>query len=213
MNTRQSYAVGLALVAVSAAASALASPEMPARMATHWNAAGEADGQMPRLLGLAALPALSAGLLALFAVLPRVDPLGENVAAFREQYDAFVVLIVGLLTYVHLLVLAWNAGYRFEMVQALAPVVGVVLYYAGVLMEHAEQNWFVGIRTPWTLSDEEVWRRTHDRAGPLFKLAGAVAALGAVVPSAAIFLVAVPAVAAGAYATAYSYVVHRRVAG
>jgi len=213
MNTRQSSGIGLALVAASVAASALAYPEMPARMATHWNAAGEADGQMPRLLALAALPALSAGLLALFALVPRIDPLGENVAAFREQYDAFVVSVVGLLTYVHLLVLAWNAGFRFEMIQALAPVLGGVLYYAGVLMEHAEQNWFVGIRTPWTLSDEEVWRRTHDRAGPLFELAGLAAALGALVPSAAIFLIAVPAVAVGAYATAYSYVVHRRVAG
>ncbi|WP_134670846.1 SdpI family protein [Halorussus marinus] len=213
MDTRQSYAVGLALVAVGVVASALASPEMPARMATHWNAAGVADGRTPKVIALATIPAVSAGLLALFAVLPRLDPLGENVAAFREQYDAFVVLVVGMLTYLHLLVLAWNAGFEFGMIQALAPAMGVVFYYAGVVLERAEQNWFVGIRTPWTLSDEEVWRRTHDRAAPLFKLAGVVAALGAVVPSAAILLIVVPVVAVGAYATAYSYLVHRRVAG
>lgn len=211
MDTRRSYGVGLGLVALSAAASALAYPELPARMVTHWNAAGEPDGETSRLVALALLPALSVAILGLFAVLPRIDPLGENVAAFRERYDTFVVLAVGLLTYVHLLVLAWNVGYRFEPMQALAPAIGVLFYYAGVVLEHAERNWFVGIKTPWTLSSDEVWKRTHERAAPLFKLAGVVAALGALVPAYAVVLIAVPLAAIAAYTTVYSYVEHRRI--
>lgn len=212
MNLRRSYLVGVGLVALSALASALAAPEMPARMATHWNAAGEVDGQLSKRYALALFPALSAVLLGAFAALPRIDPLGENVARFREQYDTFVVLLLAFLTYVHLLVLAANAGYEFEIVQALAPAVGALLYYVGVLSEHAERNWFVGIRTPWTLSDEEVWKRTHERAAPLFKLAGVVAALAVLVPAYAELLIAGTVAAVALYATVYSYVTYRRVA-
>ena len=212
MNLRRSYLVAAALVAVSALASVLASPEMPARMATHWNAAGEVDGRMAKPFALALLPALSAALLGLFAVLPRIDPLGENVAKFRDRYDTFVVLLVAFLAYLHLVVLGANAGYEFEMIQAVAPAVGGLVYYVGVLSEHAEPNWFVGIRTPWTLSDDEVWNRTHERAGPLFKLAGVVAALGALVPAYAELLIVGPLAAVALYTTAYSYVAYRRTA-
>jgi len=212
MSLRRSYLAGVAIVAGSALASALAAPEMPAEMATHWNAAGEIDGRMDKELALALFPALSAALLALLAAVPRIDPLGENVAAFREQYDSFVVVLLAFLAYVHLLVLAANAGYEFEMIQALAPATGGLFFYVGVLLDHAEQSWFVGIRTPWTLSNEEVWDRTHERAAPLFKLAGGVAVLGALVPAYAELLVVVPVLAVALYATAYSYVEYQRVA-
>jgi len=211
MSLRRSYLAGGLLVALSAAMSALAVPEMPAEMATHWNAAGEIDGRTPKFVALALFPVLSAGMLALFALLPRIDPLGENVAAFREQYDAFVVLLLAFLTYVHALVLAANAGYEFGMVQALAPAVGAFYYYVGVLSAHTERNWFVGIRTPWTISDDEVWRRTHERAAPLFKLAGVAAAFGALVPAYAELLLAVPAFVVALYSTVYSYVAYRNV--
>lgn len=211
MRLRRSYLVGIGLVILSALASVFAYPEMPARMATHWNAAGEIDGRTPRLVALATFPALSAVMLALFAVLPRVDPLGENVEKFRSEYDTFLVLLLAFLTYVQLLVLGANAGYEFEIVQALAPGIGALFYYVGVLMEHAEQNWFVGIRTPWTLSSEEVWNRTHERAAPLFKLAGVIAVLAALVPSYAELLIVAPIGAVALYTTVYSYVAYRRV--
>lgn len=212
MNLRRSYLIGISLVALSAVASLLAAPEMPAEMATHWNAAGETDGRMAKAYALALFPALSAALLGIFAALPRIDPLGENVAEFREEYDTFVVLLLAFLTYVHLLVLGANAGYEFEMSQALAPAIGALFYYVGVLSEHAERNWFVGIRTPWTLSSDEVWKRTHEQVAPLFKVAGVVAALGALVPTYAELLMAAPVAAVALYATVYSYVEYRKTA-
>lgn len=212
MNLRRSYLVGIALVALSAVVSIVAYPEMPAEMATHWNASGEVDGQMSKLVALALFPGLSALLFVAFAALPRIDPLGENVAQFREQYDTFVVLLLAFLAYLHLLVVAANAGYDFQMVQVLAPAIGVLYYYVGVLSEHAERNWFVGIRTPWTISSDEVWKHTHQRVAPLFKLAAVVAVLAALVPTYAELLLAAPVAAIALYATVYSYVEYRRVA-
>lgn len=96
MDTRRSYGVGLGLVALSAAASALAYPELPARMVAHRNAAGKSDGETSRLVTLALLPALSTAVLGLFAVLPRIDPLGESVAALGAAVPAYAVVLIAV---------------------------------------------------------------------------------------------------------------------
>ncbi len=211
MNGRTKYLVALLLVAVAFGASAYFYSQLPDRMATHWNASGNADGTMAKPWGAFLMPALTAGLLALLAVLPNIDPLRENVATFRDHYDLFVVLFVAFMLYVHALVILWNLGYRFDVTTVLAPAIGALFYFIGTLMNRVERNWFVGVRTPWTLSDDEVWDRTHTRAGPLFKLAGLVAALGVAVPEYAVYLMVVPAVAIAIYLTIYSYVQYRRI--
>ncbi len=212
MKGRKSYFVALALVVVSFALSAYYYPRMPDQIASHWNANGNADGSMPKLWGLFLLPTLTAGLLVLFAAIPRIDPLRENIAEFREYYDLFVVLFVAFMLYVHLLTLLWNLGYRFDFTMVLSPAIGVLFYFIGALMGRVERNWFIGVRTPWTLSDEKVWKKTHTRAGPLFKIAGVIAVLAVFVPRYAIYLMVGPVVLVAVYLTLYSYVEYRRVA-
>jgi uncharacterized membrane protein len=210
-DSRKRTVAGLVFVAVAAVASVLAAPELPEEVATHWNAAGEPDGSMATSLVLVGGPALVFGVVALFEIVPRIDPLGKNIGEFQTAYDALAMLTAGFLAYVYGAVLAWNLGYEFEMLQALAPAVAVLYVAVGFLLERAERNWFVGVRTPWTLSSEEVWRHTHDRAGTLFKLAGPVALAGAAVPEYAVYLIAGSAAAIAAYTTVYSYVDYRRV--
>lgn len=156
-------------------------PELPATMEIHWTAAGEADGTTSRAVGVLGIPVLAALLLGLFAVLPTIDPLGENVEAFRGYYDGFVLVLVAFLLGVHGVILAANLGIDVPMVLVVMIGTGAFLAYVGVLLQHAEPNWFVGIRTPWTLSSETVWERTHAVAGPTFVLAGAgIAVVGVV---------------------------------
>ncbi len=212
MKARKSYLIALVLVVVSFALSVYYYPRMPDQIASHWNASGNADGSMPKLWGLFLLPTLTAGLLALFAAIPRLDPLHENIAEFREYYDLFVVLFVAFMVYVHLLTIVWNLGYRFDFTMVLLPAIGVLFYFIGSLMGRVERNWFIGVRTPWTLSDDRVWKKTHTRAGPLFKLAGIIAVLGVFVPRYAIYLLVGPVVLVAIYLTLYSYVEYRRVA-
>lgn len=196
---------------LAAAASALAGPDLPAELAVHFDATGSPDRYFDRPLALAFGPALAAGLVALFAALPWIDPLGENVAEFQRAYDAVAVGTVGLVAYVHGLVLAYNLGVAFDVTVALAPALAVLYYLLGHLLGRAERNWFVGIRTPWTLSDGRVWDRTHDRVAVLFKAAG-VLALGAVVaPSLALYWLVVPVLLASAAGVAYSFVSYRRL--
>jgi uncharacterized membrane protein len=181
VSTPTTRYAGGGLVLLGLLAGALAWPELPATMDVHWNAAGEADGTAPRPVGVFLLPALAALLMGVFGVLPRIDPLGENVAAFRGYYNGFVLVLVAFLTGIHGIVLAANLGADVPLVSLSFVATGALLAYAGVLIGHAEPNWFVGIRTPWTLSSERVWEETHAVAGPLFVVAGVAVAVAAIV--------------------------------
>jgi uncharacterized membrane protein len=207
---RQTIA-GLGLVLATAAASVVFAPRLPGQLATHWTASGVVDGSTPKLAVLAGFPLLTLAFVVLFEVIPRLDPLGENSDDFRRAYDAMAVGIVAFLAYTYGIVLAWNLGSEFAVTQAVAPAIAAVFVGVGYLLERAERNWFVGIRTPWTLSSDAVWRHTHDRVAPLFKLAGLLALAGLVVPEYFLSVVVGPAVAIAVYATVYSYLEYRRI--
>ena len=210
LSTRLRFGVAALLVAVGAAASLAVAPDLPARMVTRWNAAGEPTGTLPRTFGMWLVPGLAAGLLGLFALLPRIDPLGENIAAFRVHYDRFVVVFTAFLIALHLAVLAVNLGYAVD-VTTLAVAGGAALfYYVGTLLPHVEPNWFLGIRTPWTLSDDAVWEKTHALGARLFKLSAVIAAIGLLFGEYAVYLLVGPVLATAAITVAYSYVLYRR---
>lgn len=210
MRSIHRYGIALLITALAGVGSILAAPELPAEMAIHWDASGTADDYAAREVGLTLLPALAVAMLGLFALLPRIDPLGANIQRFRAAYDWFAVLTVALLAYLHGVVLAVNIGYDLSVVQLLAPAVAVVYVAIGFLFERAERNWFVGVRTPWTLSDDAVWDATHARAGQLMKPAGLLA-LGAVaLPEYGVYFLAGPVAAVALYATVFSYVAYTR---
>lgn len=204
---------GLAIVAVTALVSVLAYPALPSRLAIHFDAAGQPDTVVSKPVALAILPVVAAGLVALFRVLPSIDPLGENFAEFQRYYDMIAVVGVGVVGYAHVLVVLWNLGYRFDVGQALVPVLAVTYYVTGLVVENASRNWFVGIRTPWTLSDEEVWDETHSRSGVLFKIAALVALLALPFPGYFTLLAVGPVVVAALLPIAYSFVLYRRLHG
>lgn len=210
MNVRERHVAGIAVVALAAIVSVYAYGRVPEEMVTHWGPSGP-DGSMDRTVALIGLPALAAGLLLVFEIVPRIDPLGQHIRNLGRYYDLMVVVVVGMIGYVHVLVVMWNLGYAFDMIQAIVPAVAAVFYVAGVIMDHVDRNWFLGVRTPWTLSSDEVWERTHAQAGPLFKIA-AVLTLGAVVlPQYGIVFVLGPILAVSAYLTVYSYVAYSRL--
>ena len=94
----------------------------------------------------------------------------------------------------------------------LAPAMGALFVGIGVLMRGAKLNWFMGIRTPWTLSSEEVWDRTHERGSRLFMVSGAFAVLGALADGwLALALILVPVMFTGIYLIYYSYSEYQRL--
>lgn len=211
MSQRHRTIVGLGIVVVSAIASVLAYPELPRQMAVHFTVEGTPDDYLERPIALALLPALELAILGMYAIIPRLDPLGENIAEFEAHYDLVAIATVAILAYVHGAILGYNLGYRFEMGQVIAPMLAVVGIVFGTVVENAERNWFVGIRTPWTLSDEDVWARTHERSAILFKIAGLLALLAIPFPEYFALLAVAPLTLAALIPSAYSYVLYRRL--
>jgi uncharacterized membrane protein len=154
---------------------------------------------------------LTAGILVVFAVIPRIDPLRENIAEFRPYYDWFVVVFAAYMFLVHVGVIAFNLGYEFDFTLFILVGVAGLFYYSGVLLTHAERNWFVGIRTPWTLSSEEVWNRTHALGGRLFKLTAVLTLVGLLFGDYALYFLLVPALLTAGITVVHSYYVYEQI--
>jgi uncharacterized membrane protein len=138
-------------------------------------------------------------------VMPKLDPSG-GLKDFQDSYEWFLSGFVTYMFYIYGLSIMWNLGWRFDMLRLLAPVIGILFVGIGYMLDIAKFNWFVGIRTPWTLSSEVVWDRTHRLGGKLFKICGIFALLGIFTKGwIALFLLIVPILGASAYLIYYSY--------
>ena len=184
--------------------------QFPDRIASHWNIKGEVDSYMSKFWGLFLMPIILLGLWLLFLLIPRIDPLKKNIEKFRKYFDVFIVLITLFLFYIYLLAIAWNTGMRFDMGRAVVPAMGILFYYIGVLLKHAKRNWFIGIRTPWTLSSDKVWEKTHEIAGKFFKIAGVIAVLGIFFPQWVFLIVVAPILLFVIYIFIYSYFLYQK---
>jgi len=180
--------------------------KMPLEMASHWNSKGEIDGYMSKTYGLFLMPVISIILVLLFILILKIDPLKKNIKKFIKYYGGLVLLIILFFFYLHLLVIFANLGYEFNMTLMMVPGLGVLFYFLGMILSKAKRNWFVGIRTPWTLSSDKVWDKTHLLGGKLFKIAGVIAFVGLILPDYAIWFAVVPILIFVFYLVVYSYV-------
>jgi len=210
-NMKKSIIIILLIILISFAVGIYLYPQMPEKIASHWNAQGEVDGYMSKFWGLFLMPIISLALFLLFLFIPKIDPLKANIEKFRKYFDYFMVIFFAFLFYLYLLTIAWNLGERFNMIQFLSPAFGTLFFYCGIMIENAKRNWFIGIRTPWTLSNEEVWKKTHDVGGKLFKIAGVIAFGGLILPNLALFLVLFPVLFFTLYVTVYSYLEYKKI--
>jgi uncharacterized membrane protein len=145
---------------------------LPDEVITHWDINGQADGWGAKSTLVVFIPFLIIGLYLLFRFLPKMDPKKENYIKFDAAYNAFRLLIVAFLAAVYFISVYINLGYNLPMSDLMTWLVGALFITIGFLIKDVKQNWFMGIRTPWTLSNEEVWRKTHLMAQKVFVLGG-----------------------------------------
>ena len=180
-------------------------PRLPELVASHWNMNGQVNGYTTRFWGAYGMPVILAVLSLIFTLVPRIDPKRANIEKFRGHYDNFLVVFFLFMLYIYSLTLARNLGSVFNLAQYITPAIGVLFFNIGVLLSHSSQNWFIGIRTPWTLSSVDVWNKTHALGGKLFKLSGLLAACGFIFPAYSIFFILVPVLFSSILVVYYSY--------
>jgi len=211
---RKPLILSLALVAAMAAVSLYGWIAIPsgARIAIHWGLEGAPDGFAGKGLALSVMPAIALLISAALALVPRIDPRRSNLLQSSKAYGAVWVSVVGLLALVHAAIVANALGFTFEMTTLIGLGIGLLFMILGNFLGKVRSNFFFGIRTPWTLSSDRVWDRTHRTAGPLFILLGLAICLAAVFLSPRAFFVLLLAgvVAVTVFVLAYSYVLWRQ---
>jgi len=212
MSTRTTVIVSLVFILAALVLSLAVYGRLPERVASHWDVNDQVNGTTSRFWGAFLMPILASVMLGLFLVIPGIDPLKANIAKFRGFFNTFIALIMAFLLYLHVLSIAWNLGVQsFRMSTALLPALGLLFAFAGVMMRQAKRNFFIGIRTPWTLSSDKVWDETHRLGATLFIASGVLALLGALLPGpVAYWLVLAPIMASTLIVIVYSYVLWRR---
>lgn len=211
MTTKLTSIIVLALIAFAVIAGLSLWNQLPDQMASHWNAYDQVDGYISKFWGVFLMPLITLGMFVMFLVVPALDPLKANIAQFREAFNMFIALISAFMLYIHGLTLAWSLGYQdFKMSAAMLPFMGVLFIAIGYLLRKAKRNFFIGIRTPWTLSSDLVWNKTHQLGSVLFILSGAFAIAGGFFGGmAAIWLMFVPLIGSSLFLVIYSYVLYR----
>jgi uncharacterized membrane protein len=210
MSTKTSTIISVVLITIALIAGIFLYARLPDPMPSHWNAAGQVDGYMSKFWGIFLMPITTVALVGLFLVIPQIDPLKANIAKFRGVFNWFIVAFVAYMLYIYALTLAASLGFQFNMTIMLLPVVGLLFIGIGYMMRQAKRNFFIGIRTPWTLSSETVWDETHKLGSNMFMIAGVVTIVSAFLGENGIWLMLVAILAAAFVPIVYSYILWRR---
>jgi uncharacterized membrane protein len=209
MLIRKSEWFLLAMVVAAFALGAWIYPQMPSLVASHWDAAGNVNGFMPRFWGVFLFPIIFFAIATLFFMAPRIDPRKDNIARFRKYFDYFIIGFGVFFLYIYALTLAWDVGYRFDFVLAIMPPLAGMIWLLGALLPHTELNFTIGIRTPWTISSETVWKKTHRAGGIAFRMCAVIALVGILFRPFELWFFIAPIVVAALGLVVYSYVLYR----
>lgn len=165
----------LLMIAAACAATVYYWPLLPEVLPVHWNAHGEADRFGQRWSYFALGPGVMLLALAAFWIAPHLSPRRYEVDSFASTFSYIGTVIVAMMGYVYALMLAQAVHGGVAIERAVPAGIAVLLVLAGNPMGKVRRNFFLGIRTPWTIASEAVWYRTHRMAAKLMVASGLLA--------------------------------------
>ncbi|HEY9061387.1 MAG TPA: SdpI family protein [Pseudobacteroides sp.] len=187
--------------------------KLPQKIPMHWNMEGQVDRMSDKFPGAFILPLIILAMPVLMGVLPRIDPKRANYKLFGNSYYAIRLCTVVVLVCINLYMLFTSLGYSmFRMDTFIKIMVGVLIAVLGNVMPKLKQNYFAGIKTPWTLASEEVWFAVHRITGMLWFAAGILMVILGLIPGIVpviAYIAIIPVI--GIYPIVYSYFVFKRL--
>ncbi|MEH7606834.1 SdpI family protein [Priestia megaterium] len=160
----------------------IALPHLPATMPIHWGANGEADGFATKINAMILTVGIMVLIYFIIAFVPRIDPRKENYKYFSKTYNILLNAVLLLFFFVNMSTILQGLGYNVPM-SYIAPIMaGLVFIIIGNYLQRVRSNYFMGIRTPWTLSNETVWKKTHRLSGKIFFIGGLLILISAFLP-------------------------------
>jgi len=146
---------------------------LPDKVPMHYNYTGEVDrygSKMELLLIPILLPLLT---FLLMKLVPKIDP-KDKLKEMGGKYDKLTLILVGFMSALAFYIIYTAANPAKLQISMISVLIGALLINLGNFMKTIKENYFVGIRTPWTLEDTEIWKATHKQAGYLMMIGGAL---------------------------------------
>ncbi len=186
--------------------------KLPAELPTHWNASGEADGFSSKLTTFFMSNGMMVLMYVMFLILPKIDPKKINYKYFSKGYSSIVIGIMILFFAINLGTIYIGLGHELKMERLIVILIGVLFLFVGNYMQQVKSNYFMGIRTPWTLSNETVWNKTHRVGSKVFMIAGILIMVTVFLPpSMMIWAIITIAFLMSAIPIVYSYVLYKKI--
>jgi len=200
------------VIAAMAIFAAVVFPDLPDRIPTHFGVSGEPDDWMARWPGAFSFSGIALGLWLLLLGLRRIDPRRAHYERFDDTYWTILNVITLLLAATQAMSLGLGLGWPIDASRVLYVIMGLFFLILGNYLPRLKSNWWIGIRTPWTLDSERAWRDTHRVGGRTFVIGGLLVVLAALfLPRGVREWVGTPAIVfAVATPVVYSYFAYRR---
>ncbi|MGE0480629.1 MAG: SdpI family protein [Phycisphaerae bacterium] len=213
MISRVHLIIMCGLILVGLAIGAGFYPALPNPAPMHWNWRGEVDGYGPPWVAAFLMPLVGIGITLLLCGLPLLGPFRQNFARIGATYGRIGVLLIATFVALHVVVLLESTGRGVGIGNAIALVLGVLFACLGNWMGKIRRNFYLGIRTPWTLANDLVWERTHRVGGRVFVAVGLATIVCALLGPQWLCAVVLlgGAVGAAVWAFVYSAVLYRRL--
>ena len=203
----------LFIIALQVIVSVASYPFLPAIVPSHWDAAGQVNGYTPKWLNAILWPGISIGIYLLIQVLNTVSPRLNNQGR-RANKNIINLFLVGILLFMLIVQLATTAyilGFPVDITVVISVALSLLFIFLGNFMGKLRRNFWGGIRTPWTLTNETVWERTHRLAGFLFVGGGILGLVVSFIPGVGFYGILVIVLVAAFVPVIYSYIVYQRV--
>ena len=154
-------------------------------MLGHWGADGKVDGMISKTVGIYLIPVLTVILYLGLLVIPKIEVYQKNLEDFAAQFWGFKVMLVFVMGVIYVATLLPNLGFwkSTDPLIIIVPAIAMLFFYVGYMLNFTKRNYFIGVRTPWTLADEKIWEKTNKLAGKLFWVCGALTLVSLVTPS------------------------------
>lgn len=209
-SNRKYYLGAAAIILATLAGTIIAYPHLPQIVATHWDVSGHANGWSPKWSLVLYEPGLMLGVVLLFFAIPWLSPKKFEVDSFRATYLYIMIMIVALLAYGQLLILISGLGVVLDVSRALEGGICLMFALMGNVLGKVRRNFFIGVRTPWTIASEQVWNATHRFAAKTF-VAGGLLGLVLVILGAPFWFSIAAVLIAALAAVIYSLVFYKQL--
>jgi len=172
---RRYFLAGALMAAIAAGVFVYFLPQLPAQVPLHWDLHGRPDAHGSPWMLFAAGPGLMAAMLGVFALLPRLSPKRFEVESFERTYLSLMLIVLVLVGYFFAVALWSGLTQPADMSRAIVAGLCLAAILIGNLLGKVRRNFFIGIRTPWTLASERIWYDTHRHAARVAVIAGLAA--------------------------------------